>query len=160
MAPILFKKCCPFLAIPIDFNKKIAGKPIFGKNKTIRGFMVGIICSILIAYLQNIAYKNEFFPNLYLYYHPQWLLIGFLMGFGALFGDAAESFIKRRLNMKPGSSLIPFDQIDHVIGALLLVSLEIKISIEIWIIALIITFFLHILVNFVAFFLKMRDTMW
>jgi CDP-2,3-bis-(O-geranylgeranyl)-sn-glycerol synthase len=160
MAPVIVRNCCTWMAIPIDFNKRLNGKPIFGKNKTVRGFVFGILFSILIAFIQFIVFKAGFLKGLTVIDYNNWLLIGILFGFGALSGDAIESFIKRRINIKPGSSFIPFDQIDHVLGALLLISFEVKLSLQIWIIAIAATFFLHILINFLAYFLKMRDTLW
>ena len=58
MAPVIVKKI-NFLGIPIDFNKKINDKPIFGKNKTFRGLIFGIIFAMIITYLQFLLYKNQ-----------------------------------------------------------------------------------------------------
>lgn len=160
MAPVFFKKGCHWMAVPIDFNKKLDGKPIFGKNKTYRGFIFGVFFAVIIAYLQFLAYRYQVLSSLALVDYSNWFLIGFLLGFGALFGDLLKSFVKRRLNIKPGDTFIPFDQLDHVVGALLFVSLEVKLSWAIWIIALGATFFLHILINRIGFYLKFRDTKW
>jgi CDP-2,3-bis-(O-geranylgeranyl)-sn-glycerol synthase len=160
MAPCLVRNIFPKLAVPIDFNKKIGGKLIFGRNKTYRGLIFGILFGMLTAFLQFLVYKNGLFPNIALVDYSNWLLIGFLMSFGALFGDLAESFVKRRLNLQPGSRFIPFDQTDHVIGALALVSLEVQLTWQIWVTALAATFFLHILINHVGYYLKFRETKW
>jgi CDP-2,3-bis-(O-geranylgeranyl)-sn-glycerol synthase len=45
-----------------------------------------------------------------------------LFGFGAIAGDAIESFFKRQRNVAPGHSWFPFDQIDYVIGTIIAVS--------------------------------------
>jgi hypothetical protein len=50
-----------------------------------------------------------------------WLATGLRFGFGAVAGDAAKSFFKRRLAIAPGSPWIPFDQLDFAVGALVLV---------------------------------------
>jgi CDP-2,3-bis-(O-geranylgeranyl)-sn-glycerol synthase len=39
---------------------------------------------------------------------------------GALFGDIVESFFKRRIGKERGESWYPFDQLDFVLGALIL----------------------------------------
>jgi len=39
---------------------------------------------------------------------------------GALLGDIVESFFKRRMGKERGEDWIPFDQLDFVVGALLL----------------------------------------
>ena len=43
MIPVFVKKIFNFMAVPLDFNKRINGKPILGKNKTFRGFFFGVI---------------------------------------------------------------------------------------------------------------------
>ncbi|KAA0006124.1 MAG: CDP-archaeol synthase, partial [Thermoplasmata archaeon] len=40
--------------------------------------------------------------------------------FGALLGDIVESFFKRRVGKERGEDWIPFDQVDFLIGALIL----------------------------------------
>jgi len=106
---------------PVDFNKKFRGKPILGDHKTYRGLVAGVILSILFAYLQIGWYSTPWVKELSLidYNRLNFWLWGFLMGFGALFGDMLKSFFKRRVNVKPGRPWIPFDQIDWLVGALL-----------------------------------------
>ena len=90
MSPVIFKKI-NFLDYPVDFNKKISGQPIFGRNKTFRGFFFGVISAIVIAYLQFLLYNADFFNKLSFTDYNNWILFGFLMGFGALAGDLAKS---------------------------------------------------------------------
>ena len=45
-------------------NKKIKNKPIFGKNKTFRGLIFGILFAVIIAYLQFLFYNNNLFVNI------------------------------------------------------------------------------------------------
>src|SRR3989338_5895460 len=120
MAPVIVKKI-DFLKIPIDFNKTMNNKPIFGKKKTFRGLVFGVLFAIVIAYLQFLLYKKNIFVGISIVDYSNWLLIGFLMGFGAIFGDLIESFVKRRLEYEPGKPFVPFDQTDFVIGALIFV---------------------------------------
>ena len=156
MTPVLVRKV-PFLNYPVDFNRLIKGKPIFGKNKTFRGFFFGMIVSTLIAYLQYIIpYKPQI---IYLDYSV-WPIIGILMGFGALFGDLIESFIKRRLSLSPGRRFVPWDQTDFVIGALLLISFISIPPISLIITCLLLSFVLHIAVNHIAYFAGIRKGKW
>jgi CDP-diglyceride synthetase len=84
---------------PLDGNLNWRGKRILGDHKTVRGVVVGTITGALIGLLQGSP------------------ILGLGMGLGALWGDAIKSFIKRRLGIKPGTSWIPWDQIDFIIGA-------------------------------------------
>ena len=159
MSPVIFKKI-NFLDYPVDFNKKINGQPIFGKNKTFRGFFFGVIFAILIAYLQFLLYNADFFNKLSFADYNSWLLFGFLMGFGALAGDLVKSFFKRRVNIKPGSKFIPFDQIDFPVGSLLFTSLLFGLTLNIYIVALLVSVALDVTVNHVSFYLKIRNKPW
>ncbi len=160
MAPIIVKDAFKSLKIPIDFNKKIKNKPIFGKNKTFRGLFFGVIFAVIIAYLQFLLYKNNIFVNISIADYSNWLLIGFLMGFGAIFGDLIESFIKRRMNYEPGKSFVPFDQLDFVIGALIFIYPLVALSLSKIIIILLLSFVLHIIVNHIAYYIKLRREQW
>jgi len=107
----------PFLQKPVDFHMKIKGKPIFGDNKTWRGFFFGILGAIVTVYL--ISYVG---PKEYLvlnYEEANLILLGVMLGGGALLGDLVESFFKRRMDILPGKSLWVLDQIDWIIGAVI-----------------------------------------
>ncbi len=160
MAPVIVKNWFKKLAVPIDSGKRIKGKEIFGKNKTWRGFIFAILFAIVIAYLQFFLYGFDFFRNLSFINYSNWLLLGFLFGFGAIFGDLIESFIKRRLNLKPGKKFIPWDQLDFVIGALIFISLVVDITLKMLLYIVIISFIGHILVNHTAYYLKIRKEKW
>ena len=160
MAPVIVKNIFNNLKVPIDFNRKINNKPIFGKNKTFRGLVFGIIFAVIIAFIQFIFYNNNILVDLAIIDYSNWLLIGFLMGFGAVFGDLIESFIKRRLDYGPGESFVPFDQIDFVIGALIFIYPLIVLSLNKIIIILLLSFVLHIMVNHIAFYSGIRKEKW
>ncbi|PIT98387.1 MAG: hypothetical protein COT71_01010 [Candidatus Andersenbacteria bacterium CG10_big_fil_rev_8_21_14_0_10_54_11] len=90
----------PALNRPLDGGVKWQTRRLLGKNKTIRGLLAGAFAGLLVGGIQGAALR------------------GLLMGIGALTGDAAKSFAKRRLNISPGTSWKPWDQIDFVIGAI------------------------------------------
>ena len=160
MAPVFVKKRFNKLAIPIDFNKKIGNNAIFGKNKTFRGLIFGIIFAIIMTFVQFILYNNNILVGISIADYSNWLLIGFLMGSGAVFGDLAESFVKRRMNYEPGKSMVPFDQSDFVVGALIFVYPWVSLSFNKIIIILILSFILHIIINHIAFYIGMRKEKW
>ena len=159
MAPVIAKKI-DFLKFPIDFNKQLAKKPIFGKNKTFRGFFFGVIFSMAISGLQFLLYNLGTFRNISFFDYQNWILFGFLMGFGALTGDLVKSFFKRRLDIEPGYRFIPFDQIDFVVGALVFITPIFDLTLKIFLISLILSFILHIIVNHLAFYFKIRNEKW
>ena len=159
MAPVLVKKIDLFI-FPIDFNKKLNKKPIFGKNKTFRGFIFGIGFGMASAYFQFLLYRFPFFKSLSFFDYQYWILFGFLMGLGALAGDLIKSFFKRRLGIKPGVKFIPFDQTDFVIWALLFIMPVFDVTLKIFLVSLLLSFVLHIIVNHVSFYLKIRNEKW
>ena len=159
MAPVIVKKIRLF-DLPIDFNKKMANKPLLGKNKTFRGLIFGIVFAIIISYLQFLMQNAGFFRSISFADYKNWALLGFLMGLGALTGDLVKSFFKRRLSINPGEKFIPFDQTDFVIGALVFVMPVFGLTLKIFVVSLLLSFVLHIIVNHIAFYLRIRDEKW
>jgi CDP-2,3-bis-(O-geranylgeranyl)-sn-glycerol synthase len=163
-APIL-AAAVPFLKTwdaPMDFGKSWRGQRIFGSHKTWRGLLSGIIVATLVLWLekQSIIHYGWALPmNTYLDYTtvPVWL-VGPLFAIGALGGDAAKSFLKRRRGIESGKRWFPFDQLDYIIGAIL-VSLPFVIfpvSVYIWM--LVLWFGVHILATYVGWRLKLKDS--
>ena len=159
MAPVLAKKI-NFLGYPVDFRLKLGNKPVLGKNKTFRGLFFGVIFALIISYLQFSLYNSQVFRNISFFNYQNWVIFGFLMGFGALAGDLIKSFFKRRFDIKPGDKFIPFDQVDFVIGSLALVMPIINLTFKIVIISFLLSFVLDIFVNHAAFFLRIRNEKW
>ena len=125
-APRFVKSWLAKLDVPVDFGYKLKGKELFGRNKTFRGFAVGIVTGILIAGIEALLYLTiPFFRenSLIDYTKINFLLVGFLMGFGALFGDLVESFIKRQLGKRSGEPWFPFDQLDWILSSIILTSI-------------------------------------
>ena len=85
------------------------------------------------------------------------IIIGFLLAFGALIGDAAGSFLKRRLGIGRGKPAPILDQIDFLVVALLFASLVVKFTWEFVIIAIILTIIIHLIANTGAYLLGMKD---
>lgn len=162
MAPVIFKENFKFLAIPIDFGKKINNKPLFGKTKTIRGFLLGILLSIFIVFIQTNLYQDNFFEKISIieYEKENLIILGFLFGFGALFGDLIKSFIKRRMNKKPSKSWKGFDQLDYVIGSILFVSPVVILSFSEFFGIIFLSLILTIFVNYISWKLNFRKEKW
>lgn len=162
MAPIFFKDSWKWLAFPIDLNKKWKGKPILGSHKTVRGFVAGILMAILIAFLQKQLWEAGVARNWVLIdYEHLWLSLGFWMGLGAMLGDSLKSFFKRQVSIKPGSQFMPWDQIDWILGSLILVSLFVQLlPWQVWLWWLVIGFAGHILIRHIGYWLKMNKEKW
>ncbi|HXX86928.1 MAG TPA: CDP-archaeol synthase, partial [Candidatus Acidoferrum sp.] len=132
----------------------VDGKPIFGKNKTFRGFFLGLIVGTGAGLAETAYFGSKSFP----------FLLGFLLSLGALLGDLAGAFVKRRIGLAPGDMLPVVDQLDFIVGALL-ISLPISLSLivfswELVAATLIITLPIHLLTNFGAYKLKLKRNPW
>ena len=133
---------------PIDFGKKFFdGKPIFGTNKTFRGFFFGLAIGVCVGLIQCVVFGYPW-------------LFSVLSPLGALLGDLTGAFIKRRFGIRPGGLLPIVDQIDFVVGALLF-SLPLAIvSLELAVTVLLITPPIHLFTNFLAYKLKLKNNPW
>lgn len=135
--------------LPIDLGKKfLDGKPLFGKNKTFKGFFSGLIIGTTVGLIESV-----FFPE----YHA---LFGFLISLGALIGDLAGAFIKRRIGIAPGGPLPIIDQIDFIIGAIVLVSPLKVLYLELTLTVVMITIPIHVLTNFAAYKMGLKKNPW
>lgn len=157
-APVFVKKL-DFLNYPVDFNKKINGKRIFGSHKTYRGYFFGTLTAIIVVYFQKQLYSMPFFNNYSLldYSVLNFVLIGFLFGFGALFGDSVKSFFKRRVGIKPGHTWFPFDQIDSLFGILLFMAPIYFPKLEYVVLMFAILLILHLSFVFIGYKLGIRE---
>ena len=135
---------------PMDFGRRfIDGKPIFGKNKTFRGFLIGLAVGSGVGLLESVAFN-----------YP--LTFGPLLSLGALFGDLSGAFVKRRFGISPGNLLPVLDQVDFILGALvfsLLLSPPL-LSWELVLVVLVITPPIHLLTNFAAYKLRLKNNPW
>lgn len=135
---------------PLDFGYSVAGKRLLGKNKTWRGLLTGSCLAGLTAVLLSpvINYSSSLTGA---------FGIGFIMGFGALFGDSIESILKRRRGIASGQSWFPFDQIDYIIGGLLFLVPFVSLT---WtkVAFIFVTYFgLHLLFAYIGYALGLKD---
>ncbi len=79
---------------------------------------------------------------------------------GALLGDLAGAFLKRRLNIPSGGLLPVVDQVDFVVGAIVFTFPLQIISLSVVIAMLIITPPIHLLTNFAAYKLGLKSNPW
>lgn len=118
--PLLVANSVPVLVRRIDLLNIPISKKYFGANKTYRGFIFGLLAGMLTYSIQYYLFSLDILSGISIInYERMPLILGFLIPFGGLLGDLVESFVKRRLHIKPGKDWLPYDQYDFIIGALL-----------------------------------------
>lgn len=156
---------------PIDSNLYLKdGKPLFGKNKTWIGFVSMILFCIILQVLEGFICQifNLNYLNYFYYINANKIsfniLIGFLLGFSYMICELPNSFIKRRIGIEPGNQgngilkwiFIIIDQIDSMIGVMMILYLFSNITIIEYVIFVFIGALTHIFVNYILYFLKIR----
>jgi CDP-2,3-bis-(O-geranylgeranyl)-sn-glycerol synthase len=159
--PAYIANAMPVIASGLNLFKVLAkpiNKKVFGESKTYRGFFVGIIGALMVGLIQFAfgLYNFSTWENNLMFT----LLLSFYLGFGALFGDLIKSYFKRRIGIKSGKPWIIFDQIDYVIGGLIVGSLIVVPSLELTIILLVISPLFALLSNVIAYKLKIKKVWW
>ena len=148
------------LNTPLDFNSSIKGKRLFGDNKTWRGVFTGVFVGVLASMLQMYMFNHNnwirtiAYPINYSHYSV--LILGALLSFGALSGDAIESMVKRQLRVKSGDSWFPFDQLDYVIGGILFSLIYIRLPLANYLWILVIWFSMHMIFSYFGYVLKLK----
>lgn len=149
------------LDAPIDGGKTWRGHAILGPHKTWRGIIAGVIVSTLFLWVQVGLVANfewaQFVANGVDYSALPILILGPLFAIGALGGDAIESFFKRQRNIKSGGKWIPFDQLDYIIGSVLVSLFFVILSPLQYLLIFIIWFAVHILASYVGYKLGLKD---
>ena len=144
---------------PVDCYKKFLGKRLLGSHKTVRGFIAAIVVGIIACALEVFVYNSfssirQVIPLDYATINP--VILGILLGFGALAGDGVKSFFKRRQGIQPGRSWFPFDQIDYILGGIAFSFLYIQLSLGWYIILFIVWFLMHPLTTFIGYLFRLR----
>ena len=135
--------------VSMDFGKTMPdGRPVFGRNKTLRGFVTGLAAGTAAGLAES-----------YLFGYA--ISFGFLVSLGALAGDLTGAFVKRRLSIPPGGLLPVVDQIDFIIGAIFFsLLIPMPLSWELYVVALIVTPPIHLLTNYAAYRLRLKTNPW
>ena len=154
MAPVVVKSL-PIFNWPVDLGFKFRGQRAFGDNKTYRGFIFGVLAAVLTIYLQQKFNLTSQFM-LSLAETSNWLFLGFLLGFGALFGDLLKSFFKRQKGIAAGKSWWFFDQVDWIVGAFVFGAFYIDLGWQQFFVSLIMFGVLHLIVNYLGYLLKLK----
>ncbi|MCX6773883.1 MAG: CDP-archaeol synthase [Candidatus Micrarchaeota archaeon] len=126
---------------------------LFGKNKTIRGFLSGIIFGSLasLALMLFLPVQIRF----------SYVLFGIFSSLGAMLGDLLGSLLKRKIGIAEGKQFF-LDQILFIAVALCFGYLFIPeiYNITVVIAVLIVTFFMHIIFNIIANKIGVKNVPW
>jgi CDP-2,3-bis-(O-geranylgeranyl)-sn-glycerol synthase len=133
---------------PLDFGKKLMGKRLFGDHKTIKGLLYGLASGFLLSLIISI-------------FLPYMLVIGVLLTIGTHAGDLLSSFIKRRMNLKPGVNTPIMDQyLFFVVALIFAFPLGHMPSLYGILFLIILTGLLHRFTNILAHKAKLKDVPW
>lgn len=148
---------------PVDFGKCAKDKKRYlGDGKTWRGLIGGIFAGILIGLLQ--IHLQGYFGWDFLPEHT--IVTVTALAVGALLGDMAKSYFKRRAGKDRGEKWPIADMYDLVIGSLLLLLIAapawVFANISIWILIaiLILTPLLHRGANIIGYLIGVKDVPW
>ncbi len=142
---------------PVDGGMVMNGHRLIGEHKTWGGVGFGMVTGICFGLLQ-FYWLNRIWPWGLVLDLDLWrtLVLSLLLSFGALAGDLSKSVLKRLLGVAPHKAWIPFDEIDHTVFAMTLVKIVFNIEwIVVWSV-IVIFFFIHIVTNVIAFYLKIK----
>jgi CDP-2,3-bis-(O-geranylgeranyl)-sn-glycerol synthase len=147
-APVIGYKIFGKFNAPMDFGKKLGGKPILGPGKTWGGLLFGLFAGTLAGLVQTF-FQPQSFPMMSTH-------LALLLSAGALTGDAFGSFIKRRFGFERGKSIPGLDQLGFLIFALVFVYPLAKLSLLQIAFLFVVTPVLHVGTNIIAFLLKLK----
>jgi CDP-2,3-bis-(O-geranylgeranyl)-sn-glycerol synthase len=143
-APVLFGG-----GTAVDFGRQLPdGERIFGDHKTVRGLTSGLAVGVIVGIFESFLSGTDMIG------------MAILASAGALLGDLGGAFIKRRIGIKPGQPLPGVDQLDFVLGAVLLVSLVYAPTMGVLLILFCVTPPIHLLANIGAYKLGLKSNYW
>jgi CDP-2,3-bis-(O-geranylgeranyl)-sn-glycerol synthase len=144
----------PFVRYWSGWNRPISRRWL-GAHKTVVGFGLGVLAAVTVTFIQSrLAWEGALVAS------GHWAALGLRFGAGAMIGDAAKSFAKRRAGVAPGDRFIPWDQVDFVLGALALVWGAAALSGADVVTIVLLSVAGHVLVNHLGYWVGIRDVKW
>ncbi|MFB6096101.1 MAG: CDP-2,3-bis-(O-geranylgeranyl)-sn-glycerol synthase [Haloferacaceae archaeon] len=150
---------------PIDGGRTRHGKRLLGDGKTWRGTAVGTVAGVLVAVVLNLV-RPAASATLGVDLPAFPLRVAFALAFGAMLGDIAASFVKRRIGRQRGSAVPGLDQLDFVVVALLATALvapgwfAATFTPAVLVVVLVMTPVLHVVTNVIAYLLGLKNEPW
>ncbi|MEP6493896.1 MAG: CDP-archaeol synthase [bacterium] len=121
--------------MPLDGGARIRGRRVFGDNKTVRGFVV-MVPAASAAFYATWMVISAVVPSAATSLWPLssggYAVLGAWAGLGFMLGELPNSFVKRQLDIAPGSAprgrvatiaAFVVDRLDSIVGMLLAISL-------------------------------------
>ena len=132
----------------LDGGRKLSdGQPIFGSHKTVRGVFAGVIAGTLVGLGESLV-------------DPRLVFGGFMIALGSVLGDLLGAFIKRRFRVEPGKAFPMLDQLDFILGGLLLGYAFFPIPLVSAVLVVFVTPPIHLGTNYGAYLLGIKRTRW
>lgn len=155
MAPVyLANMAPPFVRYWKGWNRPIHARAL-GDHKTVLGYALGVVAAVMATAVQAAIDVPSALVD-----YAHWPGLGLAFGVGAMTGDCLKSYFKRRRGVPPGARWIPFDQLDFVAGALLIVGPFADLAWTDVMVILIVTLLGDIAVNRVAYRLGIKTSPW
>jgi CDP-2,3-bis-(O-geranylgeranyl)-sn-glycerol synthase len=144
----------PFVRYWSGWNRPISRRWL-GAHKTVVGFGLGVLAAVTVTFIQSrLAWEGALVAS------GHWAALGLRFGVGAMTGDIAKSFAKRRAGVAPGDRFVPWDQLDFVLGALALVWGAAALSRADVVTIVLLSVAGHVLVNHLGYWVGIRDVKW
>jgi hypothetical protein len=161
--PVLMLDLLKPLKRPLDGGATVGGRRVFGDNKTWRGALLMVAGPALAAVLLTRwpAFRDAL-PDAVGDAPP--LLWGALVGLGVVVGELPNSFLKRRLDIAPGTqrrtagglALIVLDQADLVPGVWLCLAPVYVLPVATAAVAFVAVTAVHLLINVIGYAIGAR----
>ena len=145
----------------MDGGRTWRGARLLGDGKTWRGFLGGTVAGALLALGLNVL-RPVLAPGAPAF--PPAAVV--TLPLGAMLGDAAGSFVKRRLGRERGAPAPVLDQLGFVAGALLLTLAVVPdwtastFTLPVLVVVAVLTPVFHRLTNLVAYRWQLKDEPW
>ena len=123
------------------------GQPIFGPHKTIRGVIAGLVAGTLVGLAESSVDSRLLFA-------------GFMIALGAVLGDLMGAFVKRRIKVEPGKPFLLLDQLDFILGSILLGYPFFQVGLVSILLVIVVTPPIHLATNYCAYRLGIKKTRW
>lgn len=140
---------------PVDLGLQLRGRPLFGPNKTLRGFVMMVPAAGLSFLFWSQALEGA--ERVWSLRPTEFVLFGCVAGLGFMAGELPNSAFKRQLDIPPGEApkspslrrlCLFLDRTDSLLGSLFAMSLYARVPWPVWLGCLAIGPGIHALFSF------------